>query len=165
MKPHLNLFQLQPILNPKLKADPSDWVIETYHSSLLPSIMKIERSSFITPWTRNEIKSAVAPLESSCYLAKSRKDLTFAGYIIADDCDIKKTEIVSLAVLPEYRVQGVGEMLVDIVCGESKKERVEVAVKESNLGAQKFFRSVGFEAYRVIRSDYPDREDKYLFRC
>lgn len=53
----------------------------------------------------------------------------------------------SLAVLPEYRGQGIGRQLLQqaIACGKDKGLKVTLAVEYDNDRAQRLYRSLGFE--------------------
>ena len=66
---------------------------------------------------------------------------------------------------PEWRRQNVGaQMAIKLVSKLSshRRTRITLEVRESNLGAQVFFRQQGFLATRVLRAYYDDTgEDAY----
>ena len=89
----------------------------------------------------------------------------------------KNNYIISrMAVHPEYRRKGCGKILIEKICSKLSllKKHVEIVVKESNVNAQLFFKSMGFTVVETIRNKFttyhddlpsvPYIEDGLLFR-
>ena len=79
----------------------------------------------------------------------------------------KRLHLLSMAVLPEFRGRGVGRTLVEQLIGKLSLQRnkLSLEVRETNLGAQLFFRRLGFNAISVLRDFYEETsEDAYLMQ-
>lgn len=77
-------------------------------------------------------------------------------------------EIRELMVCPNYRRRGIGKKMVEQLISwlSGYRQQITALVKEYNLGAQVFFRSVGFRYVKTLRNLYNDDDDKdtYLMR-
>jgi ribosomal-protein-alanine N-acetyltransferase len=77
-----------------------------------------------------------------------------------------KLHVLNFAVAPEFRRHGVGTQMVTKLIGKlssHRRTKITLAVRESNLAAQLFFRSQEFKASKVLRNYYEDSgEDAYL---
>jgi ribosomal-protein-alanine N-acetyltransferase len=76
--------------------------------------------------------------------------------------------VLNFAVAPHYRRHGVGEQMVSKLTGklsQQRRSRLLLEVRETNLDAQLFFRSLGFRAVSVLRGFYEDTpEDAYVMQ-
>ena len=77
-----------------------------------------------------------------------------------------KLHILNFAVHPEYRRCGIGCQMAEKLMSKlsiNRHKRIVSEVRETNLDAQLFFRSVGFRATGVSREFFPDSgEDAYV---
>ena len=75
---------------------------------------------------------------------------------------------MNFAVNPEVRRHGVGNAMVSKLIGKlshERRNRIMLEVRETNLEAQLFFKSLGFRAISVLRDFYEDTiEDAYLMQ-
>ena len=69
--------------------------------------------------------------------------------------------IISIAVHPERRRQGIGKILVGRVITAPRVKKVWGEVRRSNVGAQAFYRSLGF-AVVGMTSNYYGNEDALI---
>ena len=89
----------------------------------------------------------------------------------------KNNYIISrMAVHPNFRRKGYGKKILEKVCGKLSllKKYVDITVKESNVVAQHFFKSMNFNAIRTIKENFityhddlpscPYIEDGIVFR-
>jgi ribosomal-protein-alanine N-acetyltransferase len=67
-----------------------------------------------------------------------------AGFLVSRMVAEGETELLNLAVAPEFRRQGVARKLVESLLGESPRV-VYLEVRESNLAARKFYNYMGFQ--------------------
>lgn len=77
-------------------------------------------------------------------------------WLIEDQCDL-----VSMGVLPDYRRDGVGLMLLDYALGEAKHmgaKHLLLEVNVNNTAAQTLYEAQGFEKFS-IRKDYYSNAD------
>jgi ribosomal-protein-alanine N-acetyltransferase len=79
-----------------------------------------------------------------------------------------KLHILNFAVHPQCRRAGVGAQMVAKLISKlssHRRTRITLEVRETNLGAQLFFRNQGFRAVRVLRAFYEDSgEDAFLMQ-
>jgi ribosomal-protein-alanine N-acetyltransferase len=77
----------------------------------------------------------------------------------------KKGHVISVAVLPEYRRQGVGQALVQEAMRamlHSKAKECYLEVRVSNMPAVNLYKKLGFKILRTIGGYYADGEDAYI---
>jgi ribosomal-protein-alanine N-acetyltransferase len=67
-----------------------------------------------------------------------------AGFLVSRALTEGETELLNLAVAPEFRRRGVARMLVESLLAESPGV-VYLEVRESNWGARKFYNRMGFQ--------------------
>ena len=101
----------------------------------------IERASFGDPWTAESLAAALGPLS----LVAERHGVT-VGYLIGRHA-ADEAEILTLAVRPDQRRQGIAIALVDAVTGKSAKlglRAVYLEVREGNQAALRLYEGRGF---------------------
>lgn len=77
-------------------------------------------------------------------------------------CVGEQSDLLIVAVLPEYRHNGIGTTLLKrLVSGAKRRgaEKMLLEVRESNTAAQALYRSQGFEEISVRKKYYPDGEN------
>ena len=70
--------------------------------------------------------------------------------------------IISMAVTPERRRTGVGTCLVKEAIDHCRGKSLRLEVRVSNVGAQKFYQSLGFFVKARIGRYYQDGEDAFV---
>ncbi len=79
-----------------------------------------------------------------------------------------RLHVLNFAVAKEYRRHGVGRQMIAKLTGklsQQRRSRLLLEVRETNLEAQLFFRSLGFRAVSVLRGFYEDTpEDAYVMQ-
>ena len=79
-----------------------------------------------------------------------------------------RLHILNFAVHEDHRRHGVGKAMVSKLLGKlshERRNRIMLEVRETNLEAQLFFKSLGFRAISVLRDFYDDTaEDAYLMQ-
>lgn len=131
----------------------------------MPEVLDIERKSFEFPWSEDDFVRCLR--QRNCIGLVAEHDEHVVGYVIYE---LHKTRIhlVSFAVCPEHRRRGIGRQMVDKLTGKltlRHRSRIDLEVRETNTGAQLFFRSCGFRAVSVLRDHYDDTpEDAYLMQ-
>ena len=135
----------------------------------IPSVMEIERSSFITPWTERMFMSQLGFREHAINLVLVEDDAV-AGYAaawIAYD----ELHLLSIAVVPAARRRGLGgEILRALIERGSARGvvRAILEVREGNAAARAFYRLHGFVDIGKRRRYYSDTDEdaiimEYLF--
>lgn len=129
----------------------------------MPSVLSIEDQSSEFPW--NEEKFIRVLRQRDCIGMVAEIGEEVAGFMIYE-LHKNRIHILSFAVHPSFRRQMVGAAMIKKLVSKlayQRRNRIVLEVRETNLGAQLFFRSLGFRATRVLRSFYEDTpEDAIL---
>lgn len=120
-----------------------------------PEVLEIERDSFSNPWSEDDYIHALR--QRNCIGRVVESGDRVVGSMVYTIFK-RRARLVSIAVHPDFRRHGVGRLLVGKIAMMLRppRERVVVDVRESNLGAQLFFRNLGFSATKLIRGYYAD---------
>lgn len=138
------------------RMDPSDML----------AVLAIEQASFSQqPWAEEQFQSCLHRFDCVEMVAEQRGNVIgFIIYALRDE----DSHLLNVAVHPARRRCGVGAQLVRKLTGTlspRQRTRIIVEVRETNLVAQQFFRSQGFQAIRVLRNHCPDTgEDAFLMQ-
>lgn len=135
-------------------------VIDPMRVRDLSDILKIERLSFTTPWSRGAFLSELLENDRAYYLV-ARCGEPAVGYIgvwiIAGE-----GHITNVAVHPDFRRNGVGTRLLNAI-GELAREkgasRLTLEVRRSNTSAQRLYAALGFESAGIRRGYYRDNNE------
>jgi len=135
----------------------------------LAQVLRIESLSFPTPWSEADFSATLKQRNTIIRVAEF--DEQIVGFLIYE-LNRERAQIANLAVHPDYRRCHIGTQLVEVLLGRvvtglsahSHREAIRVDVRERNLPAQLFFKSLGFSASRVVRGGFLDTgEDAYCF--
>jgi ribosomal-protein-alanine N-acetyltransferase len=158
------------------------YTVEPMTLADLDQVMEIERVAFASPWSarayryeldRNEHNAFLVVRESSdlnnrprkllhrFHLLKPGKVLGYAGcWLLVDECHVS-----TIAVHPDWRGQGLGELLLVSLLErgiELGAIRATLEVRVSNQTAQSLYHRCGFEIVSLRRRYYADNEDAYI---
>lgn len=129
----------------------------------LEGVFKVEKDAFPIPWPISSFENELTNLLATYLVAKLNEKVV--GYIgmwfVIDEC-----HITNVAVLKEYRNQGIASKLIEEMlklCKEHQTKYIMLEVRINNIPAQKLYAKYGFKE-EVIRKNYyanPDgtRED------
>ena len=122
----------------------------------IAAITEAERACFSDPWSESSIRDLFQNETSLVLVAELQNAADrFAGYLSARAMG-GEAEIMSLAVLPQFRRQGLGSGLVDwglSALVERGARSVYLEVRESNEAARQLYGRRGF-APIGLRPDY-----------
>ncbi|WP_437207266.1 ribosomal protein S18-alanine N-acetyltransferase [Planctomicrobium sp. SH664] len=131
----------------------------------MPEVLRIEQSSFGTPWTDEDFLCCLR--QRNCIGMVAEYDQKILGFMIYE-LHKSRLHILNFAVAPEMRKHGVGaQMVLRLVDKLSQQRRSEILmeIRESNLEAQLFFKKQGFKAVCVLRRHFDDtEEDAYIMQ-
>jgi len=124
----------------------------------IESIHRLEVAAFPSPWRREFFESELRA--SGRFNVVARRDDTVIGYLFAmwffDEMHVNK-----IAVAEEERRRGVARLLMDH-CFEfaamNHIKSISLEVRQSNRGAQEFYRTLDFVPAYVRPRYYPDGE-------
>ncbi len=130
----------------------------------IDAVLKIEKASFATPWSRAAFVAEIGDNDLACYLV-AEADGQVVGYagmwLILDEA-----HVTNVALLPAYRGRGLGSKLMAALCEVARTigaGRMTLEVRPSNLAAQRMYGKLGFEVRGVRPGYYTDsREDALI---
>jgi len=137
--------------------------IETIKPADLDEIVAIENVSFPSPWSRRIFEREIEATNSY------KRVIRFSGSVVAYIVTwtiYDEVHILNIAVHPDFRKIGLGEMLLRDCLGFSYERGLKLAVLEvrtSNNSAIKLYEKIGFKTLRVRKKYYSDTgEDAYV---
>ena len=131
----------------------------------LARMMEIERLSFPSPWSEEDVKSA---LESGgrirCLGICEDDDLIGWGCFAAG---FEEAHLMTLAIHPDRRQSGLGSRLLRAImqaASDSGARYMELECRKNNTAAQKLYRSLGFLRVDTRPGYYTDTgEDALIY--
>ena len=129
------------------------------------AIAELEKQCFSDPWSENSIASEIEnPLS---YWLVAEVDGVVAGYV-GSQTVLDASDMMNLAVSPDYRRQGVGQALVNALVEHLKQNKVIallLEVRVSNAPAIALYKSLGFIQVGCRPKYYHNpREDALILR-
>ncbi|MGZ6226616.1 MAG: ribosomal protein S18-alanine N-acetyltransferase [Candidatus Binataceae bacterium] len=130
----------------------------------LPRILEIKRLAFPQPWSLESFKRELI-LPFSRIMVVDRVPAESGGqvagflcrWLIVDEC-----HILNLAVHPELRRGGIGQVLMVEALNEAKAKDIRMVtleVRRSNVAARSLYRKLNFEERRLRSNYYGPGED------
>jgi len=130
-----------------------------------PAVLAIERACFDEPWTEDELVRCLRARNQIGMVARHGERIL--GYMVYAAMQ-KELRVLNFAVHAEFRRRGVGRAMADKLRAKlspSRRPRLKLKVRETNLDAQLFWRAMGYRAVKIIRNPWPDLDEhQYLFR-
>jgi ribosomal-protein-alanine N-acetyltransferase len=130
----------------------------------LPAVLEIERMAFDIPWSEQEFRRVLSM--GNCFGVALLERGTIVGYVIYETHP-NRIHVLNLAIAPLHRRLCLGSMLINEIKSllTTKRRRILLEVRETNLAAQLFFKSLGFRALAVRKDFYDDTtEDAYVMQ-
>jgi [ribosomal protein S18]-alanine N-acetyltransferase len=122
----------------------------------LPSVIDIENSSSPSPWTEKDFDRHLRRKNSAAFVVVSEgKVIAFAVLEVFKEF----FQLINFAVHPLYRRRGVGHGLITYITKQlipTKRKRIIIEVRESNLAAQLFLRENKYRAVEIMQAHYDD---------
>jgi ribosomal-protein-alanine N-acetyltransferase len=131
----------------------------------MSEVLQIESEGFEFPWSEDDFIRCLR--QRNCIGMVAEHDDRVVGFMIYE-LHRTRLHLLNFAVTDEFRRRRVGtQMLAKLLAKLSSQRRTRIAleVRETNLAAQIFFRSMGFRAVSVLHDFYDDTtEDAYLMQ-
>lgn len=130
----------------------------------MPEVLAIEEARFEFPWAEEDFIRCLRQRNAIGMVAERHEKIVgFMVYELHRD----KLHILNLAV--GQKSIGTGRALIDKLkdkLNSARRNRIECEVRESNIDAQCWLRSLGFKAISVFRDFYEEHttEDAYYFQ-
>lgn len=131
----------------------------------MPEVLAIEHASQEFPWCEEEFLRVLR--QRNCIGMVAEHGERVVGFMIYE---LHKTrlQVLNFAVHPEFRRQGVGRQMVAKLAGKlssHRRTRIALAIRETALASQLFFKVQGFRATEVMREHFEDTgEDAFLMQ-
>lgn len=126
----------------------------------IDSVVKVERSSFPTPWERHAFEYEMEKNDAAYYLV-----CEIDGEVVAH-CGawfvIDQGTITNIAVMPDYRGRGIGRLLLQEVldyCDNEEIESISLEVRVSNKVAIRLYEKMGFVKGSIRKNYYADNNE------
>ncbi len=131
----------------------------------MPEVLQIEQDSFDYSWTEEDFLRCLR--QRNCIGMVAEHGEKVVGFMIYE-LHKSKLHILNFAVAPAFRRIGIGGQMIAKLVGKlssHRRTKITLAVRETNLNAQIFFRTQEFKALKVLRHYYEDSgEDAYLMQ-
>ena len=129
----------------------------------MPEVLAIEQEAFEFPWSDDDFTRCLR--QRNCIGMVAEVADSVVAFMIYE-LHRSRLHMINFAVARSHRRLGIGTQLLEKLCGKltpERRSRVALEVRETNLPAQLFFRSLGFRAISVLKDFYQDTtEDAYL---
>ncbi len=123
-------------------------------------VVQVEEASFSIPWTRRDFEKEINENNLAIYYVAvlDGKVVGYAGmwHVITEG------HITNVAVLKEYRKQGIGDALMaklEEVAMEKEMIGITLEVRISNAAAQHLYHKHGYRAEGLRKNYYPDTHE------
>lgn len=122
----------------------------------MQEVLRAEQESFEFAWTEEDFLKCLR--QRNCIGMVAECDEHVVGFMIYE-LHKTKLHVLNFAVHPAHRRQNVGKQMIAKLIGKlstHRRTRITLAVRETNLAAQLFFKAMDFRATKVLRKYYED---------
>lgn len=126
----------------------------------IDQVVKVEEACFHIPWTKKDFEREVYENKMAIYLV-ALVDHNIVGYAGMWHV-VNEGHITNVAVLEEYRKQGIGDaLMIELIHIAEEKEMIGITleVKMSNMAAQKLYTKYGFRPEGIRKNYYQDTKE------
>jgi ribosomal-protein-alanine N-acetyltransferase len=131
----------------------------------MPEVLAIEQSCFEYPWQEEDFVRCLR--QRNCIGMVAEAGERVIGFMVYE-LQKHRLHILNFAVHAQYRRRGVGTQMANKLISKlshDRRSRIMLEIRETNLPAQLFFRTLAFRAVTVLRQFYEDTpEDAYLMQ-
>ena len=133
--------------------------------SHVKAVAELERLCFSDPWSENSVASELKN-KLALWLVAEQED-GVAGYIGSQTCG-DESDVMNVAVHPDFRRRGIAETLVNALVEELKaigSRCLTLEVRASNVPAIALYEKLGFDEIGRRKNYYRNpREDALIMR-
>lgn len=129
----------------------------------LPAIIQIENVSFSSPWPEQSLRDEILREHNNLFCVAELEG-EIVGYIGAW-MYAQEAHIYTIAVHPDFRRQGIGEIMMLTILRQAQKQQANHALLEyrvSNEEAAQLYAKIGFEVLYRRRGYYQDNNEDAL---
>lgn len=128
-------------------------------------VLAIEQQAFEFPWYEDDFVKCLR--QRNCIGMVAEASERVVGFMVYE-LHKHRLHILNFAVDQRLRRRNVGTQMAKKLMGKlshDRRSRIVLEIRETNLPAQLFFRTLGFRATTVLRKFYEDTpEDAYLMQ-
>lgn len=140
----------------------SSYKIEPMNSSHIEGVFEVSKLSLAEAWNIESIEKELSNKLAKYFVAlDENKVIGFLGmWVVFDEGDI-----TNIAVHPEYRKQGIGNLLMDnliTLCKENNINSLTLEVRQSNLPAQNLYKKHGFKEEGIRKNFYDNPKENAI---
>ena len=140
-------------------------ILETMHAVHVAQIAQLEKICFSDPWSERSIASELD--NKLAFWLVATEGETVAGYI-GSQTVMEETDMMNVAVHPDFRRQGIAEALVNTLVANLQKmgsHCLTLEVRASNAPAIALYGKLGFAEIGRRKNYYRNpREDALILR-
>ncbi len=129
----------------------------------MTEVLGIEQEAFEFPWSDEDFTRCLR--QRNCIGMVAEVADSVVAFMIYE-LQRSRMHMLNFAVARSHRRLGIGTHMMEKLCGKltaDRRSRIVLEVRETNLPAQLFFRSLDFLAISVLKDFYRDTtEDAYL---
>ena len=131
----------------------------------MPEVLQTETESFEYSWTEEDFLRCLR--QRNCIGMVAEASERVVGFMVYE-LHKHRLHVLNFAVADRHRRRGIGTQMAKKLItklSHDRRSRIMLEIRETNLAAQLFFRSLGFRATSVLRKFYEDTpEDAYLMQ-
>jgi ribosomal-protein-alanine N-acetyltransferase len=128
----------------------------------MPEVLGIEHASFEYPWSEDEFLRVLR--QRNCIGMIAEQGERIVGFMIYE-LHRNRIHVLDFATHPDFRRQGVGKQMIAKLVSKlssQRRNRIALLLRETNVAAQYFYKTMGFRAVEVVREHFADTgEDAY----
>ncbi len=126
----------------------------------IEGVLAVEEASFSIPWSRKDFEREIKENKMAIYFVAMDEDkiVGYAGmwHVVTEG------HITNVAVLYEYRRQGIGELLMqnlELMAKEREMIGITLEVRINNEPAQRLYHKYGFRPEGIRKNYYADTHE------
>jgi len=131
----------------------------------MPEVLAIEQEAFEFPWSDEDFTRCLR--KRNCIGMVAEVGDSVVAFMIYE-LHRTRLHVLNFAVRRSHRRLGIGTQMMGKLFAKlsvERRDRILLEVRERNLPAQVFFRSLGYRAITVLKDFYEDStEDAYLMQ-
>ena len=131
----------------------------------MPEVLAIEQEAFEFPWSDEDFTRCLR--QRNCIGMVAEVGDSVVAFMIYE-LHRTRLHVLNFAVRRSHRRLGIGTQMMGKLFAKlsvERRDRILLEVRERNLPAQVFFRSLGYRAITVLKDVYEDStEDAYLMQ-
>lgn len=131
----------------------------------MTEVLEIEQEAFEFPWSDEDFTRCMR--QRNCIGMVAEMADSVVAFMIYE-LHRSRLHVLNFAVRRSHRRLGIGTQMMEKLVGKltpERRSRIVLEVRERNLPAQLFFRTLGYRAISVLKDFYQDTtEDAYLMQ-